>query len=378
MKRIDGANAQTNKFGSGKPGFKESAPYTALTPTFMDMVQEEIARAIELSGDTLDAGDYEQLYNAIAVLNRRAVVELPANVSIFGAEAKANQHPSSPGNAWKQILSAPTNDNTYVRFLVGAGNAGAWAITWNAVWNPGSAQQNWSRDQNGLNSTIVWNDGTTLRYEAKAAGASAWTSWDLDAGVAVDDLTVNDDAIVSGDLTVNGASLLQDTEVDGTLTLTGELTYDAPKGRTRAVNIFRGTGAGFSFAGHGELLSLVPNGIYLIPIDFLPPGAVMNGMRFRVGGVGGIAQYTIRLMRRHAVNFSASIGTLGFTYTQIDSQTQTAPDPPYATENGLNWGALAVNYNEDYIVSIMCDGVSPNDLLVSAINIDYNDPGERY
>jgi hypothetical protein len=71
MQRITGTTVATDLFGSGKHGFQEGdpvaqVPATVVSAQFLNHVQEELARAIEQSGQTLDPSNLGQLAEAIA------------------------------------------------------------------------------------------------------------------------------------------------------------------------------------------------------------------------------------------------------------------------------------------------------------------------
>lgn len=72
MKRIDHPTAEADKFGAGKPGFSEgdpeaAVPATVVTGAWLDDVQEELARAVEVF-EPLDPGDPGQLASWLAKL----------------------------------------------------------------------------------------------------------------------------------------------------------------------------------------------------------------------------------------------------------------------------------------------------------------------
>lgn len=73
MQRIDHQTADSNLFGVGKPGFTggnttTGVPSTRLTPDWCNAIQEEIARAIEAAGITLDPDNPAQLAQAMAAM----------------------------------------------------------------------------------------------------------------------------------------------------------------------------------------------------------------------------------------------------------------------------------------------------------------------
>ncbi|WP_448886683.1 integrase [Citrobacter telavivensis] len=73
MHRIDTATAQKDKFGSGKNGFTRGNPQTGTPATdlddyYFDMIQEELCRVVEESGEELDKGKHDQLLTALRAL----------------------------------------------------------------------------------------------------------------------------------------------------------------------------------------------------------------------------------------------------------------------------------------------------------------------
>lgn len=76
MRRINSSTASPNLHGVGRPGFVEGSiaqqiPTTHFTPEWCNSVQEEIARAIEIAGITLNPASNEQL--AAAVYGKRVL-----------------------------------------------------------------------------------------------------------------------------------------------------------------------------------------------------------------------------------------------------------------------------------------------------------------
>ena len=78
MKRIDSVNARDDVNGAGKKGFHDNADLsgqdaTYITPNFMNIVQEELANAIEMSGFDLDPNDPAQLFKLFNLHNKALV-----------------------------------------------------------------------------------------------------------------------------------------------------------------------------------------------------------------------------------------------------------------------------------------------------------------
>lgn len=80
MHRIDTSTAQRDKFGQGKNGFTRGNPQTGTPATqldylYCDAIQEEIARAIESAGFTLDKSKHDQLATAIKEFVKKGSVK---------------------------------------------------------------------------------------------------------------------------------------------------------------------------------------------------------------------------------------------------------------------------------------------------------------
>lgn len=71
MKRIDSVNARADVNGTGKTGFSDNADLsgqdaTYLTPSWLNVIQEELANLLEKHGITLDGSNNHQLYDLLA------------------------------------------------------------------------------------------------------------------------------------------------------------------------------------------------------------------------------------------------------------------------------------------------------------------------
>lgn len=105
MHRIDTATKAVDLFGPGKHGFKDGNPLTGdpsttLNASLFNHLQEEIARAIEASGQALDASKYDQLTQAIRRLGAPA-----GEVSFFACAA--------PPAGWLKANGAAVSRVTY-------------------------------------------------------------------------------------------------------------------------------------------------------------------------------------------------------------------------------------------------------------------------
>lgn len=71
MKRIDSVNARDNVNGAGKQGFHDNADLagqdaTYLTPSWLNVIQEELANLLELNEESLNPNSNTQLFNLLA------------------------------------------------------------------------------------------------------------------------------------------------------------------------------------------------------------------------------------------------------------------------------------------------------------------------
>jgi hypothetical protein len=135
VKRIDSADMAEDLHGSGKDGFQDATPGidapTVVNAEWLNHIQEELARAVELSGLTLDGGSYEQLFTAISspvqsVLTPAQISANTDNYAPTGYEVAAIVRVSS--DAARDLTGiGPVASNRYrVKRLV---NVGAFTIT---------------------------------------------------------------------------------------------------------------------------------------------------------------------------------------------------------------------------------------------------------
>jgi phage-related tail fiber protein len=120
MDFIQTSNKQTDKFGSGKHGFKPGNPGTGELATFLsnewcDTVQQEIVNVVEGAGLTPTVGVRNQMYLAIQAMIYAAVVQdykasarytTTANITLSGLGTQA-------GGDWPSALTA--NDRIFVK-----------------------------------------------------------------------------------------------------------------------------------------------------------------------------------------------------------------------------------------------------------------------
>ncbi|WP_051609506.1 hypothetical protein [Fodinicurvata fenggangensis] len=113
MKRIDTANVEPDKFGSGKNGFRNGdplagTPATSLSASFFDSIQEEVCRPVERAGISLDGEVYEQLTAAILRLAGTQATALSSNTTLGLGHAGLVLVDASGGNVTLTLPPADT------------------------------------------------------------------------------------------------------------------------------------------------------------------------------------------------------------------------------------------------------------------------------
>ena len=108
MIRNTGSGMVPDKLGPGKPGFSNGNPQqkgtgSRLADIFMDHLQEEIANLVEKMGGSLDAGVYDQVFQALEARYAKitaltaAIDALKAEVLIPKAVAELRMNAGEPG-----------------------------------------------------------------------------------------------------------------------------------------------------------------------------------------------------------------------------------------------------------------------------------------
>ena len=402
MQRTDGANKDTDAYGAGKHAFKTSAPFTALTPTLMNAVQEEIARAIEAFGVVLNSGSFVQLSTILTTLLSAAggssTLQASASTPVLGTPNDANDHPSSGSNVWKLILRMPLNDGTYARLYAGDGSsAGDWALTANAVWDPASAAQTWSKDNTGRESNILWALNGEIRWYGRASGAGSWNNagWSTNRGtfkaggaltaisLGVQGTSTIIDASggemrVNGELDVTGPLFADDVNATNDVLAGSEFLYSSPPTRTKALAVGKGlisttnAAAPVTFFDSNGDLEIQDAVRVVYPVD-APAGATLSTVRVLLQGVLSTPSYDVTLRRRHTVNFGAPARS----YQNVDSATGSVASGVLGAVAGLSFGGLTVASNESYEIVITNTNGSSALLAIAAIEYDFTDPGPR-
>ena len=383
MKRADGANPDVDKFGAGKDGHRETAPFTTSSPVAMDHIQEELARAIEAFGGTVDGSAYDQLSDILTTLLNGAggssTLQQDADVPVFASNKNAHDHPGSASNKWKNELEMALPGSTWARLFSGDGTAapgGYWALTFNAKWYPDSGDQEWDKDDGALASYALICDSNGLNWRSRAAGAGTWTSWTSGAG----DVLVGGDVSVAGDLTVSGSyGAVNAATLDATgdvfagddVIATDRFLYASPGSVPRTIAPSAGYGNGTFDPTNGSVL-LASGEAHAMPLR-VPNLGSLGAVRVKMIGVLGAADYQVQLMRKHAINWGASPG---YTYTQVDVATGTAASGTAGTETGCDWGALAISSSETYEIVVKCTA-GPGGLGLLVADCMFTDPGPR-
>ena len=238
-----------------------------------------------------------------------------------------------------------------------------------------------------------------------------WITW-LDANGLVDggslgDLLVNGtlsttgdtmigvgagaNAHINGTLTTVGLARLATLETGGDATVgwdgsgnlhvkgdvdaTGLYAYTTPPTRTKAISVAQGGGSVI----YGQYVELAPGAEHVYVVD-APHGATLGNVRIKLlafsGGAGSNVHYTVRLMRRHAIDF-ASTGVPN--HTPIDSNSETLTAGPSAVNRTRPFGGLAVSKDETYEIALRCESDSGAGCALRILALDYSfvDPGPR-
>ncbi len=292
MRRTDGTNRAVDLFGAGKDGYQLS-PGTVVTANALNALQEEIARVIEGLGVTLNAGSFTQLFDALTVQGRQAVVQPAADLGIIGSTSKPNTHPSSGSNLWKLLAYGKANNDTFIRFYVGAGGTnGDWCITYNAAWDPSSGAQHWVSDQTGQPSSLLMSANAKLHFQRRNAGAGSWTTWP-DAA----DFALTGSATIGVGLTVTGG-----VDVGVNLNVSG----------------ITGSNGGYFTPGSTGGFNFTPNRLHSSPIPLIPINGALLALGEAVPDVSGsLVIFQLRLPE-HATG-----GTLRIAHLQADSSQFT-------------------------------------------------------
>jgi hypothetical protein len=192
---------------------------------------------------------------------------------------------------------------------------------------------------------------------------------------------------VNGTLGTTGLATVAGLQVNGTLNTTGQANvtgdvkatglygYTTPPTRTKAISVAQGGGSSV----HGQYRELAPGAEHVYVVN-APHGATLGAVRLKLiafsGGAGSNVHYTVRLMRRHAIDFS-STGVP--THAIADSDTETLTAGPSAVNRTRSFGGLAVSKDETYEVALMCESDSGAGCALRILALDYSfvDPGPR-
>ena len=375
MQRIDHATKDTDAFGSGKHGYKTTAPYSVLAPNAQNSIQEELCRAVE-AFTALNSGDLGQLADILTQLLTAAggssTLQESASSPVFSTNKNAHDHPSSASNKWKNVLELPLPGAKWARVFSGddtASPGGLWAITINAKWLPASGDQEWDKDVAGDVAYGLICDSGGLHWYKKNAGAGTWTSWPDDG-----DVTISGDLTVSGSYGAVNASTLDatgDVFAGDDVIATDRFLYASPGSVPRTIAPAAGYGDGALDPSNGSVL-LASGESHSMPLR-VPNLGSLGAVRVKLIGVLGTADYQVQLLRKHGINWGSSPG---YTYTQVDVATGTAASGTAGTESGCDWGGLAISSSETYEIVVKCTA-GPGGLGVLVADCMFTDPGPR-
>lgn len=104
--RINTTDKSVDLFGSGKHGFKETAPATEFSAEWCNNVQEAIAQSVEAAGFTVTTDDHTQLWDSMIVLGGAGTVDFTANTTLTAADT--NKLVIGSGTTASTVLTLPT------------------------------------------------------------------------------------------------------------------------------------------------------------------------------------------------------------------------------------------------------------------------------
>lgn len=314
-----------------------------------------------------------------------SVTQASSSTPVFGSVSDSQDHPASPSNVYKLLMSGALADGTVARLYVGdqAGGA-AWTLTVNAVWDPASGSQFWSKDDVSKISTQLTVNGNGLLWQGRAAVGGTWTTWSslgtLTAQniAALGTLAVTGAATVGGSLGVTGAftsgaatvatlDATADVFAGDDVIATDEFQYSPQPTRTKAINPVQG---GVTGINNGQYALFAAAEATNYPLH-VPHGAALGNVRVQISNTGGTADYEIRIQRRQASAFGGSAPT----FSDID--TEIGSDAAGITVLTLAYGGLVANKDESYQLHVLCPFGSVGSLIVYAIDYSFTDPGPR-
>lgn len=397
MNRLTNATRVIDLFGPGKDGYGNgvpgSVPPTILDSQAMNPIQEEIARAIEARGETLDSGNLGQLGDVLLHLTQN-IDRVNAEEPVLSSLQSAHDHPGNPNNRWKLQFHFPLSQGGVVRFFSGEGDFGdgsCWAITLNAAWNPapGPTWSKWNKDDSGKESNILRAVFGQLHWLGREPGPDMWQDdqWQARGNLKVGD-TLEPRAIAADTATIRSfrvsgdglsTNIDDDMAIGGSCTVGADLTvgddidvgdrylYSTPK--ARSTQLF--PEGGFNLGLGRTRLHPFESGIWRIK---LPQDAVITGVWAKFEEYTNCT-YEVSLYKSGPVNFmdTSSVPSVPvFTDNHGPGGTGVIVTKPKA---GLN--VQVNNQNEHYWVHIHCGSTSPADVDVLAVAVVWTDPGPR-
>lgn len=315
-------------------------------------------------------------FDAVQTWEQGQLVDIDqADAPFLRTLTHAGDHAGSPANVWKVQGEWLLTDGTYARFYSGAGgSSGNWALTTNAVWDPASGVQTWSKDDDGLESNALRCFNGELHFYGKAAGAGSWgtAGWDSNRGVMIVGDTLHANSKVHS---------FADVEADDDVRAGGDFEYVTPPTRTIAINPLDYVGS----AGHdadgvgGPVLLAGETANYAVRA---PHGAQLGQVKLKVEVSGSDVNFTTRTKRHYGIDYTA--GTPG-TYATVKALTGVtlplaSPGPIVnITLDDLSaafgFGGLTVDKNEAYEITLRNN--SGGGLYVLGVEFTIVDPGPR-
>lgn len=228
-----------------------------------------------------------QTIDGTLFLDRRQV-----NEPLIQTHSTAPDAPNPSGNRWDFTAMLKHAGGLYVHMYCGhdGGGRGAFAITVNARWDANTNQ--WSQQNNTLDSTaLIWRY-QDMRICRKPAGTAPWSSWqtteDNEGVLLVETLksksarvtgTLSADAIKTTDVFPHGPLEAGYVKSTDWIDVQNEVRYLTQKERSHIIPITDGVNVShYKYANQTrEAVAGAPNAIAFWPIR-LPVGSLLNSV----------------------------------------------------------------------------------------------------
>lgn len=311
-------------------------------------VVEAIAQALANRTHRLDL--HTAKFDAVNVWEQAQEYDIDqADAPAIRTTKDAGDHAGVPANIWKLQFEFLLTNGTKARLYSGNGTNGNWALTTNAVWDPGGVQT-WHKDDDSHESNVLRVFDGEVHFYGKAVGAGSWgpAGWDTTRGVA----RVGDEVHALG--IVAGTKLFR---------------YETP--RATWVQLF--PEGGLNNFQDRMRLAAAETAVYRLR---LPAGAVIGQVNIKVEEYTGV-NYDIELFQTHVKAFSDT-STPGSVSTKHAFVHVNPGGTALVRNHILNYPSVTIDNEYDlFWVAVRCNSGSPANLDVYGVQIGFADPGPR-